>query len=245
MRHVLADTREEVSVDVLAGFRERVFAEYANYWAESAKVPAISKATLQRGCAISEGREYLDAAIALGKGVIVVLPHVGSWEWGGAYFNSIGHGVTAVAEELEPAELFEWFTKKREAMGIEIIGLNNQAGAALLDTLAENKLVTLLSDRDVQGNGVEVSFFGERVTLPPGPAVLALRTGAPVLTAACYSGPLSGHHAVFNPPIVFERSGKFRADVVSLTQVIALELEGLIRRAPEQWHDLQPRFVND
>ena len=130
-------------------------------------------------------------------------------------------------------------------MGISVIGLNDQAGSALLDTLAANKTVALLSDRDIQNNGIEVTFFGERTTLPAGPAVMALRTGAPLLTVACYSGPLDGHHAVINPPIAFERSGKFRADVAALTQVIATQLEGLIRRAPEQWHDLQPRFAND
>jgi phosphatidylinositol dimannoside acyltransferase len=245
MRHALGDSRDAVSMDVLVGFRDRVFTEYAHYWAEGAKLPRLKKSIIRDGFTLSEGREYLDAAKAVGKGVIVVLPHIGSWEWGGAYLDSIGFGLTAVAEELEPPSLFEWFKKKREEMGISVIGLNDQAGAVLLDTLSQNKTVALLSDRDIQNNGIAVTFFGEQVSLPPGPAVMALRTGAPLLTAACYAGPLDGHHAVINPPIQFERSGKFRADVAALTQVIAFELEGLIRRAPEQWHDLQPRFQND
>ena len=245
MRHVLANHPEEVSIDVLTGFRDRVLIEYSKYWAEGAKLPALDKVEIAKRFSLSEGREHLDEAQAQGTGVIVVLPHIGSWEWGGAYLDAIGFGLTAVAEELEPPELFEWFKKKREAMGISVIGLNDQAGSALLDTLAANKTVALLSDRDIQNNGIEVTFFGERTTLPAGPAVMALRTGAPLLTVACYSGPLDGHHAVINPPIAFERSGKFRADVAALTQVIATQLEGLIRRAPEQWHDLQPRFAND
>jgi KDO2-lipid IV(A) lauroyltransferase len=245
MRHVLGDRPEDVSIDVLTGFRDRVLGEYSKYWAEGAKLPALPKAEIARRFSLSEGREYLDGAQAQGKGVIVVLPHVGSCEWGGAYLDAIGYGLTAVAEELEPPALFKWFKKKREAMGISVVALNDQAGSVLLETLAAHKTVALLSDRDIQNNGIEVTFFGERTTLPAGPAVMALRTGAPVLTAACYSGPLNGHHAVINPPINFERSGKFRADVAALTQIIASELEGLIRRAPEQWHDLQPRFAND
>lgn len=245
MRHALGDSRASVSVDVNTGFRDRVFKEYANYWAEGAKLPGLSRDYIVERFGMAEGREHLDDARALGKGVIVVLPHVGSWEWGGAYLDAIGFGLTAVAEELEPPALFDWFKKKREAMGISVIGLNDESGAALLEALSQNKTVALLSDRDIQGNGVEVTFFGERTTLPAGPAVMALRTGAPVVTAACYSGPFDGHHAVVNRPIVFERSGKFRVDVSALMQIIATELEGLIRRAPQQWHDLQPRFAND
>ena len=245
MRHVLGNDLNEVSTDVLIGFRDRVFVEYSKYWAEGAKLPALDSQSIVNRFAMSEGLENLQWAQAQGKGVIVVLPHIGSWEWGGAYLDKIGFGLTAVAEELEPPALFEWFKKKREAMGISVIGLNDQAGSALLDALSANKTVALLSDRDIQNNGIPVEFFGETVTLPPGPAVMALRTDAPLLTAACYSGPIDGHHAVVNPPIQFERSGKFRSDVAALTQLVARELEGLIRRAPEQWHDLQPRFTRD
>lgn len=245
MRHVLANDSSEVSNDLAAAFRDRVFVEYANYWAEGAKLPALSRARIVSNFSMSEGLEHLIDARKLGRGVIIVLPHIGSWEWGGAYLDAIGFGLTAVAEELEPPALFEWFKKKREAMGISIIGLNDRAGAILLNTLEQNKTVGLVSDRDIQNNGVEVTFFGERLTLPAGPAVMALRTGAPLLTAAAYSGPHQGHHAVVNPPIPFERSGKLRSDVSALTQLVASELEGLIRRAPEQWHDLQPRFRRD
>jgi KDO2-lipid IV(A) lauroyltransferase len=151
--------------------------------------------------------------------------------------------MTAVAEELEPAELFEWFKKKRESIGIKIEPLDTHAGTVLLQTLREGGVVGLLCDRDLQDNGVEVDFFGERVTIPGGPATLALRTGATLVCAACYSGPGRDHFAVITPPITVERSGRLRDDVVRVTQSIALDLEGLIRRAPEQWHILQPRFA--
>jgi KDO2-lipid IV(A) lauroyltransferase len=89
---------------------------------------------------------------------------------------------------------------------------------------------------------VAVDFFGSRVTLPGGPATLALRTGAVLLSAACYMGPGEDHFAVVTPPIVAEREGRLREDVTRVTQLVAHELEGLIRRAPEQWHVLEERF---
>jgi KDO2-lipid IV(A) lauroyltransferase len=75
---------------------------------------------------------------------------------------------------------------------------------------------------------------------------LALRTGAPILpTAAYYRGAM--HHGFVRPPLVVERSsgGRLRDDVQRITQSIALELEALIRKAPEQWHLMQPNWPSD
>jgi KDO2-lipid IV(A) lauroyltransferase len=112
----------------------------------------------------------------------------------------------------------------------------------LLATLKQGGVVGLLCDRDIQNNGIEVEFFGETVTMPAGPATMALRTGATLVAAACYSGPGRDHFAVITPPIDATRTGRLRDDVTRVTQSVARELEGLIQRAPEQWHVLQPRF---
>ena len=229
---------------LLEHFVARGFRSYGQYWAESAKLPALAKPTIYERFIIAEGLEHLRAGKERGRGVIIALPHMGSWEWGGAFLNSLGLGMTAVAEELDPPELFEWFKEKRESIGIRIEPLNEHAGAVLLSTLREGAVVGLLCDRDLQGNGVEVEFFAERVTMPAGPATLALRTGATLVAAACYSGPGRDHFAVVTPPIEVVRTKKFRDDVTRVTQLIARELEGLICRAPEQWHVLQPRFTS-
>ena len=227
---------------LLDSFVERAFESYGQYWAEGAKLPAIDPDEVFSRFRIAEGLEHLREGMERGKGVIIALPHIGAWEWGGSYLNSLGLGMTAVAEELEPPELFEWFRHKRESIGIRIEPLNDHAGTILLRTLNENGVVGLLCDRDIQDNGVAVEFFGERVPLPAGPATLALRTGATLVCAACYSGPGRDHFAVVTPPITVERQGRLREDVTRVTQLVANELEGLIRRAPEQWHVLQPRF---
>ena len=83
-----------------------------------------------------------------------------------------------------------------------------------------------------------------RVTLPAGPATLALRTDATLVVAACYSGPGRDHFAAVTPPIDTARTGKLREDVRRVTQLVAHELEGLIQRAPEQWHVLESRFAS-
>ncbi len=242
LAHALATNGSTADSALLERFVDRGFASYGQYWAESAKLPALSRKTITSRFIIAEGLEHLLAARALGKGIVIALPHIGSWEWGGSFFASLDMAMTAVAEELEPRELFEWFKAKREAIGINIEPLDAHAGTVLLQTLREGNVVGLLCDRDIQDNGIAVDFFGERVTIPAGPATLALRTGATLVAAACYSGPGRDHFAVVTAPIPTERTARLRDDVARVTQAIAVELEGLIRRAPEQWHVLQPRF---
>jgi lauroyl/myristoyl acyltransferase len=242
LAHVLRVDREQLDAAFLERFIDRGFESYGQYWAEGAKLPGIKPDHVFARFRIGEGLEYLYDAKAKGLGTIIALPHIGSWEWGGSFLNSLGLGMTAVAEDLEPPELFAWFKAKRESIGIRIEPLDEHAGTVLLQTLNDGGVIGLLCDRDIQGNGVEVEFFGERVRLPAGPATLALRTGATLVGAACYSGPGRDHFAVITPPIPVERLGRLREDVTRVTQAMAVELEGLIRRAPEQWHVLQPRF---
>jgi lauroyl/myristoyl acyltransferase len=242
LSHVLYPAGAPADPDLVARFVRRGFSGYGRYWAEGAKLPAIRADEVVRRFAISEGREHLEAARDCGRGVVVALPHVGSWEWGGAMLAQIGMPMTAVAEALDPPELFEWFRAQREAIGIHVEPLDDHAGTTLLGVLRAGGVVGLLCDRDLQGNGVEVEFFSERVTLPAGPATLALRTGATLVAAACYSGPGRDHHAVITAPIDTTRTERLRADVQRVTQAVARELEGLIRRAPEQWHVLERRF---
>lgn len=239
--HALAPPGGTVPPALLDRFVDRAFECYGQYWAEGAKLPAIPDSVRASRFVIAEGMEILEEAKAAGRGIIMALPHVGSWEWGGAFLAHIGLPMTAVAEVLEPPQLFEWFKAKREAIGLTILPLDDKATTALLSTLRAGGTVGLLCDRDLQGNGVPVELFGETVTVPAGPAALALRTGAALVVAACYTGPGDGHHAVVRP-IDTTRQGLLREDVARCTQAVTTELEWLIRRAPEQWHVLQPRF---
>lgn len=242
LARVLAAPSSAPPADLVDRYVRRGLANYGQYWAEGAKLPALKPRTITSRFTIGEGLEHLEAAFARGRGVVIALPHVGSWEWGGSFLASLGMPMTAIAEELEPPELFKWFSSKRESIGIHIEGLNSQVSSKLLTVLKAGGVVGLLCDRDIQGGGVEVDFFGARVTLPGGPATLALRTGATLLAAACYTGPGRDHFAVVTPPILAQREGRLREDVTRVTQCVAHELEGLIRRAPEQWHVLEARF---
>jgi len=222
----------------------RSFRAYARYWVEGARLGRTPPTEVEERTFV-RGLDYLVDGMAAGNGVIMALPHVGSWEYGGAFLATQDLPMTSVAERLEPPELFDFFVEQRAAMGLTIVPLDAHSGSSLMSTLRRGGLVGLLSDRDVAGNGVEVDFFGERTTMPPGPATLALRTGAVLVTGAVYSGPGSDHRAIVEPPLDTSRQGSLRADVSRLTQEIATRFEGLIRRAPEQWHVFQPLWLAD
>ncbi len=213
------------------------FESYARYWMESLRLPTMTPEEVDGGFSI-EGLEHIRAALAAGTGAILALPHVGGWEVGGSWFVRQGFPLTVVVEELKPPELFTWFAELRSSQGFKVIPLNKTAGIAVVRALRANRIVALVSDRDIAGGGVEVEFFGERTTLPAGPATLASRLGVPLLPTAVYFDG-AGHHAVVRPPLALA------GDPAVDTQALARELEDLIRAAPAQWHLFQPNWPSD
>jgi KDO2-lipid IV(A) lauroyltransferase len=236
--------RPELSDGAVDDAVRDAFGSYARYWVESFRLPGTSPEVLDAGMR-TEHFERIETGLEAGKGVIAALPHLGGWEWGAFWLTRCkGIPVTAVVEPVQPPELARWFVGLREALGMEIVPLGPDAGTAVTRALKANHIVALLCDRDVAGGGVEVEFFGERTTLPAGPATLALRTGAALLPAAIYFDGAQ-HVGVVRPAIDTTRQGKLREDVGRITQVLAGELEVLIRRAPDQWHLLQPNWPSD
>jgi phosphatidylinositol dimannoside acyltransferase len=222
-----------------------VFRSYGRYYGESFRLPTIGAEELDRGLT-REGFEHVEESLARGVGPMLVLPHLGSWEWCAYWLTRVRKvPVTAVVERVEPPALFDWFVEFRERIGMEIVPLGPEAGRSIVQAIKQAHVIALLCDRDIGGGGTDVTFFGETTTLPSGPAVLALRTGAPLIPTGVYDQGGGHHHAILRPPIAAERQGSFRDDVARISQAMAYELEALIRRAPDQWHLLQPNWPSD
>lgn len=235
---------EDMDPALLEAEVREVFRTYGRYFLDSLRLRDLTPEQIDRGFS-HEGIEHVTEALDRGVAPILALPHLGGWEWAGAWISQVkGWQVAAVAERLEPPELFEWFLDYRRSIGLEIIPLGPGAAAEVSAALAAGKILCLLSDRDISGDGIEVEFFGERTRLPGGPALMALRSGSPLLPTAVY---FEGDrcHGVVLPPLDTERRGKLREDVTRVTQDLAHALEELIRRAPEQWHLMQPNWPSD
>ena len=110
-----------------------------------------------------EGIGNIEEARAKGRGVLLAMPHVGAWDWGGAWLASC-FPLTVVAEAVEPAELAAWFAAWRRRLGMSVVPLDAHAGTGVAAALKRGDVVGLLCDRDLAGDGIEVTFFGERTT---------------------------------------------------------------------------------
>ena len=224
---------------------QKSYESYARYYIETFRLPLLNSKQIQSGVSI-DGFEYIESGLKLGKGVILALPHLGGWEWSGRWLIQRGHRLNAVVEKLDSPRLFEMFLQLRKKYGVQVIPLDDNAGVAVQQALARNEIVALLSDRDIQGTGIEVEFFGERTTIPTGPAFFALRTGAALVPLATYFlKRLDGHKTIVRPAIEVERFATLREDMQRISQDLANELELLIRHDPAQWHLFQPNWPSD
>jgi lauroyl/myristoyl acyltransferase len=217
----------------------QVFKSYGRYWAETLwirprRIPEVD-ATLE-----IIGLEHLRDAAQGGKGAIIAVPHLGNWEPAALSGQRAGIEILAVAENLRNHRLTKWFTSLRNQFGITIVLAGRGSMRGIEEGIARGAAVCLLCDRDLSGRGITTEFFGEETTLPGGPATLALRTGAPLLLGASYFTP-NGHQLILQR---LEVPASAR-DVAAVTRLIAGGLENLIRKAPEQWHLLQPNWPSD
>ena len=220
------------------------FQSYGRYWHELFLLAVEDPGPLVEGYSCPRQDRIADAA-ALGRGVVLALPHLGNWDLSGAWFARQGYRLTVVAEPVEPPELFDWFVSTRTRLGMRVITLGPTAASEVLHDLHDGRVVALLCDRDITGDGVAVEFFGERTTLPGGPALLSLRSGAPLLPLGTYFDGDGGHRADVLEALPTGRTARMRDDVTRVTQLLANRFETLIRAAPEQWLMMQPNWPSD
>ncbi len=152
----------------------RGMASAARYYAEVLELPRMRREVIDARVRV-EGFENVESALEREHGMVAVLGHMGNWDLIGAYATRNVIKITSVAEVLEPRDVYEEFIAFRERLGMQILG--HEGGATFRQLLrivtSEHTLVCLLSDRDLSGNGVEVSMWGHQVRVAPGPAALA------------------------------------------------------------------------
>ena len=214
---------------------------YMRYWCDTFRLPDWSKKRILETVTVTNEHLLMDA-IAAKTGVIVALPHAGNWDHAGAYFCAKGIRLVTVAERLKPEKLFLKFLGYRQAMGMEVLPLDGRVLGTLQERLEEGALVALVSDRDLSRSGIEVEFFGGKARMPAGPARLALRTNAPLITAfVSYTD--NGVHIDFRS-IVLPMSGDENSKVQQIVQMTAKYFEDGISENPEDWHMLQRIWVD-
>jgi lauroyl/myristoyl acyltransferase len=234
-RGVYANQRHVLPPDISAWRRWRaaraVFRHFADSVADFLRIPLMRPRTINRFVARVTGYEYLEAALATGKGGIFMTVHTGSWEMGGAYLALRGLPLTVVALPHKDERINRLYVESRQRVGMEVVSVGG-AMAKLEDALRRGRFVALLADRDTRGTGPLLPFFGETTHMPDGHAKLALRTGAWIVPATVYRLRNGREVIEMLPPIVPNPETDTEE---SLTRRCIVYLEDFIRAHPEQW----------
>jgi lauroyl/myristoyl acyltransferase len=233
-RNLAAATNERISDDLLGAALQ----SYLRTFYEVLALPAWSQEEIRRRVyAVNE--QAVREAYA-GPGAVVALPHSGNWDLAGAWACATGMPVTTVVEQLPPEE-FAAFLAFRERLGMQVLSHRDpDALSALIAAIHRRRVVCLLADRDLGQTGVSVTWRGQPITMPAGPALVARRTGAALLPAVCQFSE-RGMSIVIGDKIT-PRPG--REGLVAMMQEVADFFAETIAKQPEDWHMMQPFFVD-
>jgi KDO2-lipid IV(A) lauroyltransferase len=182
-----------------------------------------------------EGLPHARAAAARGRGVLLLMPHLGSIELAWAALPLLGPPVTVLVRPFSNRLVQREHAARRAARGAEI--LPHRGGALrVLRRLQEGGCAVLVNDQYARrSRGILAPFFGLRCSTSPGAALIALRSRAPVLPLHLVRLAPDRHRLVFRPPLALETGHGHRKDVELATARMNLALEEVIREHPEQW----------
>ncbi|HET7676493.1 MAG TPA: lysophospholipid acyltransferase family protein [Candidatus Limnocylindrales bacterium] len=237
--HVLGLPTDDPQVARLA---HRMYATYARYIVELMRLPSRPADEPAR-LVVAEGERGAASFAALverlqadGRGMIVASVHIGSIETLVAAFASRGWPIHGLADDSAYPELFELLNAQRRRWGVEIIAWRNLR--EIYRVLRKGGILALLVDWGYRPDGIPVRLFGDWTTLPAGPAVLAAKTGAPIVPVVNRRRDDGRFEAVHFEPI--DVSDDSPAALAAATQALADTLEAMIRPAPEQWYTFKP-----
>jgi len=206
---------------------------------EFLKLQVLSRGELDRMVEL-EGTEHLDAALAQGRGAILLTAHYGNWEFMGARFITAGYPLSVIARDQDDEGVTRLVNDSRQGKGLRVLRRSEVREA--LKCLRRNEALGILADQNTAVGGVFVDFFGKPAATATGPALLALRTGAAVVPVFIRRESPGRHRVVIQPPLRLIHTGDREADVVANTALMTKVIEHQIAQWPEEWLWLHQRW---
>ena len=189
-----------------------------------------------------DGTENVRAALAQGRGAVLLVPHLGNFELGAMAFPLEGLRVAWVARPMRNPLIWRHVSGQRMRTGAELI-YQRDAVPQIVRLLRDGGAVGILNDHYTRSTRVAyVPFFGVRCATTTGVATLALRTGAQVLPAFMLRDAPDHHTAKIGPPLELPREGDIKENIEAATAVFNRAYEDMIRQAPEQYMWATRRF---
>ncbi len=186
---------------------------------------------------ILEGEGNLRQALSRGKGVIGLCAHFGNFTLMGSGLTSRGYPYALIVRPSDESRVETYFQKWRTRLGYDSIPALPRSTAVRrsLTALRQNKILALFADQNKAKGGVFVDFFGRPAGTVIGPAVMALRTGAPIIPIFNVRQGGNKQKVIIGRPVEFEISGDEEKDVLSITAKITKAIEESVRQHPTHW----------
>ncbi len=204
---------------------------------ETAVLPAFSREQVIAMFSRVDGWDIVERAMGQGRGILFVTGHLGNWELAGSFMAARGIPLEAVARRMQNPLFDRYLTETRQRIGMSVIH-DADAVRRVPRAMRENHAVAFLVDQGAVGlASTWVPFFGRYAKTPRGPAVFALRLGAPVIFGAALRQP-DGRYALGFEEVKVQPTGDREADVDRIVAAYTATLERWVRRAPGQyfWH---------
>ncbi len=231
---------EEKSERELAALARECYRHFGLCMAEFIRLPAMSAEEIQ-ALAELRGSEHIDAALADGRGAILLTGHLGNWELTGSRIAAAGYPLSVIARAQRDSAITEYVRETRETMGMRVLH-RDVAVRASLKALRRNELVGILMDQNAGEDGIFVDFFGHLASTAPGAAAFALRTDAAVLPTFGWRNADGTHTVQVYPAVRLIRSGDHESDLRENTARYTKVIESQIRLHPAQWFWLHKRW---
>jgi KDO2-lipid IV(A) lauroyltransferase len=220
-----------------AWHKRTALAAYEHLGREAAAMLRLSKldaaAIIER--TVPRGWDEMDAALAERKGVLLVTGHYGNWEIAAATVAARGVPIAAIVRRQGNRLVNDRLNALRHRLGVETI-TQREAPSRVPRLLRRGGVVGIVGDQDARRAGIFVPFFGRPASTHRGPALFALRLGAPVFSCVARRLPEAGvRYEVAGERVPVVRTGDLEADVATLTAELAARLEAQVRLAPEQY----------
>lgn len=215
-----------------------MFRHFGEMAAEFVKMPRLTREGVDGLCDV-EGEENLREALAMGRGVLLITGHFGNWEFMARWLAIHGYPINVVARNARDPEATKFMADTRTGSGAQVFFRGNSA-RAVLQCLKKAEIVALLPDQNAAD--VFVPFMGFSTGTVDGPAVIHLRTGAPLLFSWCVRTPDNRFRICYDPPVVVPTTGDQSADVHAVMALVNARLEARIREYPTQWLWLHDRW---
>ncbi len=241
VRRNLAFAYPDWSTEEIKRNCRRIFQNLGITFFEFLQLTALSREDIL-GRVRVEGWDNLQRALESKKGLIIVSGHLGSWETGlQCACCLIEKPALGVAKKIRFAPLNRWVLRTRTRFGLKVI-YKKGALPIMRRTLRRGGVLGLLVDQSRRSEGVDVSFFGHKVTATPAAAFLAIRCNSLVLPIFCIREADGQLTMEVKSALEIKRTGDLRSDIQTNTQMITDAVEKAVREYPDQWFWVHKRW---